>query len=692
MGMMDRLPPPQWRIPPFSNGFDLFNRQAHHARPQEKFSVSQFAISYQNYDPDIFPWQVEVMDALGDQSVREVGLIGPSQTGKTTVGLAWMGRNIFCDPSDMQVTQPTQKMAGTFSTTRIDAMIEATDKVKNRVKPVLNALQTYTKQFVGMNIYVSWPSPAEFTQRPIRDEWADDYDQVDADIGGTEEKGGQGSLASLMQGRQTSFEGRSTLFISSTPADDNGGKTEAYIRAGTFERIYPECPSCGDRWEIDVARDLRFEAGSSPDRAAETAHVVCASNGCILQPKDRRKILSRLADLPNKGFIPTNPEGSKGVRTFWPDGLLCMSSWPEIAKMWRSAQIAWETRQDEGQLRTTWQTKFGKNYRSQMSGEKPLVRDDIEKLKDEGFASGIVPVGSKVWTLAVDVQGNRFECAAVGYADGHESWLIKRWTLDVLEDGLTTLEPFRKPEHWRVLLPLFDKTWELAGGGRSPPPLCVAIDTGGGGDKNEATSTENAKKFWHLARAAGVPTSRIMLLKGSSTPTGELVRNGQFSDKKVKGTPIRSGPMLWLVNVHKIKNIVDARLRRADKNGAGRVHLPHDLAVEYVDEITAEELKKGKWEKLRPRNETWDLMLYAWAALIKPPFAKSRDHMRWVPKGFRIEHGSAATDIAPATPENPTAEADLRSDVVASTESEPMRQQVRVATNEWIPDVGPDWI
>lgn len=639
------------------------------------------------------------MDGLSDSSVEEEGLLGPSQTGKTTIGLAWMGRNVYCDPADFQITQPTQNMARVFSTKRIDKMIRETQMVKRRVKPVLNALQTYTKQFTGMDVYVSWPSPDEFTQRPIRDQWADDYDQVDEDVGGTKEKGGQGSLALLMRGRQTSFEGRSTMFISSTPADDEGGKTEAYVRAGTFERVHPECPSCGERWEIDVVRDLKFEAGSSPDRAAETAHVVCGTgNGCILLPKDRRKLLSLLTDLPHKGFVSHNPEGSKGVRTFWVDGLLCMSSWPEIAKMWRAAQIAWETRQDEGPLRTVWQTKFGKNYRSQLSGEKPLANDDIEKLKDEGFVSGVIPEGPKVWTLAVDVQGNRFECAAIGYADGHESWLIKRWTLDVLEDGLTTLEPFRKPEHWRILLPLFDKTWELAGGGRSPPPLCVAIDTGGGGektakgnkslgtDKNEATATENAKKFWRLAREAGVKPSRIMLLKGSSTSNGELVRNGQFSDKKVKGTPIRSGPMLWLVNVNKVKSIMDARLRRVDKAGPGRVHLPHDLEAQYLDEISAEELKKGKWEKVRPRNETWDLLVYAWAALIKPPFAKSRDHMRWVPSAFRIKSIAALPQPEAAPGDGMGGDPDGQAAVQQTADAKPVRQQKRNSVRQrgWI--------
>lgn len=603
------------------------------------------------------------MDALSDPAVREVGLLGPSQTGKSTIGIAWMGRNIVCDPDEMQVVQPTQNMARVFSTKRVDPMVEKTKVVKDRLLSGPNALQTFTKSFAGMNIYFSYPTPNEFTQRFVRYEWADDADQVAEDIGGSEDKAGQGSLASLMRGRMTSFEGRSKLFMSSTPADDGGGKTEAFIRSGTHERVYAECPSCGDRWEIDTLRDLRFDQTGSPDRAADSVTVVCGTtNGCVLQPKDKRKLLTRLAMLPNKGFVVKNPDGNKGQRTFWIDGLLCMSSWPEIARQWRAAQIDWANRQDEGPLRTVYQTKFGRNYRSILSGEKPLTDDDVKKLKDEGFKSGVVPAGPMVWTLAVDTQGNRFDCVAIGYRDGHESWIIKRWSLDVLEDGLTTLEPFRKPEHWRVLLPLFDKTWPLEGGGQSPPPLCVAIDTGGGGDKNEATATDNAKKFWRLAREAGVHPNRIMLLKGSSRRDAELVRIGQFSDKKVKGTPQRSGPVLWLVNVHKIKDIMDARLRRTEA-GPGRMHLPSDFDEAHISEIASEELEKGKWVKRkdRPRNETWDLIGYAWAALIRPPFAKSRDHMRWVPKAFRIVHEVREEVVPPieqtVKPEAPTAAA-----------------------------------
>ena len=60
------------------------------------------------------------------------------------------------------------------------------------------------------------------------------------------------------------------------------------------------------------------------------------------------------------------------------------------------------------------------------------------------------------------------------------------------------------------------------------------------------------------------------------------------------------------------------------------------ISREIIEELTAEELRKGKWEKLRQRNESWDHLVYGEAAILKPPFAQSRSDMRWVPRNFRI--------------------------------------------------------
>jgi phage terminase large subunit GpA-like protein len=191
-----------------------------------------------------------------------------------------------------------------------------------------------------------------------------------------------------------------------------------------------------------------------------------------------------------------------------------------------------------------------------------------------------------------------------------------------------------------VLLGLFDRLYPLAELGEDGKPighapvLSLVVDTGGS-DRKGDQATAGAKWFWNAARALGVHPTRITLVKGGSKPTGKLMPPGQFADQKAKGTAKRSSAKLWIPNVHVVKNMIDARLRRSAP-GPGYIHLPEDLSDEHVEEITAEELKDGKWEKRRARNETWDILVYGEVALLRPPFAQSRTDMLWVPKGFRI--------------------------------------------------------
>ncbi len=653
---MEAIAAPRWRLPPATTGADIFRRQAHNVRPKLKTTVSRWAIAHRNYDPDVLPWQTEIMDALSDPEVAEVGMIKPSQCGGTEIGLAWLGWIIDTDPSDSLVCQPDQNMAAIFSKTRLAPMIDDTPAIKEKLKPQPDANAIHLKLFQGMTLASVWPVPAQFTQRPVRYGWLDDYDQYDEDIGSSKEKGGQGSGIALLEGRNTSHEGREKKFISSSPAREDGGGVEAFVAGGTDERLQPVCPQCGERWEINILTDLQFDRKGSADEAEASAHVVCGTgNGCILQPSDRRAVLDSLKTLPNKGFVPRDTAASKRRRSFRVDGLMALTSWPKLARLWREAMFAWELRQDESDLRTFHNTKGGKNYRSQSSGEKPIAAEALKQRREAGWKMGTVPRGPVVINILVDVQHDRFECMALGYAKDGERWAIHRFAIDVLDDGLTQVSPFIHVEHWRVLLPLFDRKYPLAetdDKGRPvghAPVLSVTVDTGGS-DKKGDQATAGAKWFWNAARAVGVHPSRITLVKGGSNPKGKLMPPGQFADQKVKGGAKRNSARLWLPNVHAIKNVIDARLRRTSP-GPGYIHLPEDMSDEHIEELTAEELRKGKWEKLRPRNESWDHLVYGEAAILKPPFAQSRSDMRWVPKDFRIRWPervrvpSAAKDI-----------------------------------------------
>ncbi|MGD9470623.1 MAG: terminase gpA endonuclease subunit [Novosphingobium sp.] len=649
---MQRLEP----IPPFESGAQLIARLACLYRPKAHLTVSQWAARYMpNYDPAALPYLAEIMDALSDPETSEVGDMGPAQAGKSLIGEAWIGWSIEHDPADFLTCQPDKALMQDFVVRRINPLIANAPVLKAQLLPTASADNIFLKQFRGMLLTSIWPVGSQFRARPVPRGWLDDYDQFPDDIED------QGSAIKLLDGRQTTFEGRDTKLVSSSPAKEKGG-IEAFVASGTDERLQPICPECGDRIELDLARDLKFDRGTL-DEAEASAHVVCPASGCVLDPGAKRALLNSCADLPHHGFVAANKEASRRRRTFRRDGLLAFTSWGKLAREWRDAEIAWEDRQDENALRTFFNVKAGKNYRSKLSGEKPVEARELKQRMEPHWTLGSVPRGPKVINIVVDAQHDRFECAAIGTAAGRETWLIDRFAIHVLDDGLTGIQPFLVKEHWKVLLPLFDRKYPLVDGGAvvgHAPILSVAVDTGGS-DKAGDQATEGAKFFFAAAKAVGVHPNRITLLKGGSNINGKLMPPGQFADQKLRGGAKRNSARLWIPNVHKIKNMIDARLR-CTVPGAGYLHLPGDLAEEYLAEITAEELKDGKWQKRRARNETWDHLVYGEAAILKPPFAQSQSHMRWIPRGFGViwppKSEIAAAADAPGKQTTPAAQAD----------------------------------
>lgn len=650
-------------IPPFETGASIFRRMASLYRPKDHLSVSEWAETHMaHYDPDALPFLAEIMDALSDPETSEVGDMGPAQGGKSLIGEAFIGWSIEHDPADFLVCQPDKALMQDFVIRRINPLVANTPALKAQLLQTASADNIFLKQFRGMLLTSIWPVGSQFRARPVPRGWLDDYDQFPDDIDGSGDKGGQGSAIKLLDGRMTTFEGRDTKLVSSSPAREDGGGIEAFILGGTCERLQAVCPSCGERVELDIRRDLKFDKGSA-DQAEASAHVICPASGCILEPSDKRKLLDSMKGLPGRGFVARFPERGRRRRTFWRDGLLSFRSWTMLAREQRDAELTWESRQDETELRAFHNVRGGYNYRSILAGEKPIEAGELLDRREQGWLLGTVPAGPRVLVVTVDVQHDRFELAAIGFGDSQEAWLVERWALHALDDGLTGLRPFTHPEHWAVLLPLFSRTWPMADGSgrsaddlrrdpeaeRSPPPLTVAVDTGGSDQ-----AAEGAKRFFEMARAAGVHPSRITLVKGSNNPNGKLMPPAQFADQKLKGGPRRTSARLWMPNVHALKNILDARLRR-DKPGPGYLHLPQDLEPEHIEEITAEQLEGGKWKKIRNRNETLDLIIYAIASLLRPPFAGSRSHMRWVPKDFRLAEPPKAAALA--AEETPNAEA-----------------------------------
>lgn len=577
------------------------------------------------------PYLDKPMRKLSDPQVELVGIEGPSQAGKTEIGINWIGYQIRIDPADMIVCQSDKAMAQEFSEKRLGQLLGDHPSLRERQLPYQSADNIFRKMFRGMNIYAIWPVASQFRQRPVPRGWLDEYDQYDPDIEG------QGDALGLLAGRQTTFEGREKTLVTSSPSRPDGSGIQALRESGSNEAWHWPCPHCNGFFAADAEAQLHFRRDGTAEDAAASAHVACPLCGAMIEPRWKRWMMARGVWLQPHQSVDENGEvlGEELPNRRWTcrfDGLFGFLSWGAIARRWYEAEKAFEQRQDESLLKVVWNTVFGKNYRSRLA-EAPRVT--IEELKDRqelGWMLGTVPPGARVLTGSVDVQKGRFVVSVWGWGDGFESWLVDRFEIFMLEDGSSSVDPASYLEHWRVLLPLFTRRWPLAGQGAtdgvlaSAPVLGWSIDTGG-----EPGVSDNAYKFWALA-ARMVGRERITLVKGGNQPTGPLLRSSWLEQKR-KGGPRKTGAQLFTPNTQVLKDVLDARLRREDP-GAGYLHFPENVPETVLAELLAEEKRKGLWVKIAARNELIDLYVYAYTVVLR--LAGQRPDLGWVPEWARV--------------------------------------------------------
>lgn len=629
------------QIAPFRQASELLASTANLLRPRVPVKVSEWAqrhMAAAGYDPDVLPWHAEVMDALAD---GDVDLMGPAQCGKSEIGLAYWGWTIDQRPADFIYCNGDKDMTKDFVIRRMEPMVQRVPVLRDALIDKIGADNIFMKQFKGMISSHIWPVAAQFRARPVPFGWLDDYDQIPHDIEG------QGDAHGLMAARQTWFEGRSGTYASSSPAAGTslvpeGGGIEGRVNGGTHERLAPACPQCEERFVIDYQQHLHFNRTGSPEEAAISV-TVQPPCGCVLLPADRTRLLASLKTLPNCGFIATNPGASR--RSFAIDGLLNVRTWPDFARSWREAEIEWEERQDESALRAFHNAKGGHNYRSKLAGEKQLEPADLVKRIEADWQMGTVPTapGGGVVTVQVDVQSNRFEYQVLAFGLGLECWIVERGDIRTTANGMEAIDPASCPEHWAELTTLLLRKWPMAGyPDLGVPALTMAVDTHG-----ESGATVNAYAWARSVHALGIAKDRLTLLRGGPK-TQRPAMAGTWVDQKKDGSGAnrRTGLRLWNVNTLMLKNMLAFRLRR-QVPGPGYIHLPAGFEWRWLEEMTAEMLDKGVWRQIRKRNETWDLLVYGFASLMRPPFAQTRSDMAWVPTEYRIPQ------IAPLKPASP---------------------------------------
>lgn len=620
--------------------------------------------------PEPMQHLVEPTNALAmTSSYSIVAVIGPSQMGKSEVGNNWQVHSVIYDPADMAFYAPTRELTASYVTTQINKLLEECPDVSARQLDGASADNIYLKQFRGCDWHFLWPTGPNFRARPFSRGRLDDYDDFDDDIGD------QGDAVSLFEGRTTSFQGYGwKLYVNSSPKKGPKRGIEPLVASGTSKRWWVDCLQCAAPFEMSWER-LDFVRDGSAIDAAESVTMGCPHCGGVHAQADKPKLMAS-GRWVGKGetavsWSTGSNSGKRGeleansIDSYWWDGVFGLAPWASMARQYRIAELRFEEHQDEGPLKSFFQTKVGRNYVSRASGDAPVTVDALtERANASTYKLGEVPDGVVALTATVDLGHDRFSVAIIGHGVGNRAWIIDRFDILTLNDGVTKLEPFSRREHWSVLYEkVLSRTYPLQRDhSLRMKILCTGLDTGGSDD-----ATDNAYAWWHdmmtgsqRDRRAALPATAIMLIKGGNRPNGRLLPAPTVDAKRqVKGAPECE---LWVPNVNRMKDIGDYRLRRP-LPGPAYVALPSDMSPKHIAEMRAEEKVEGRWEKAEgTRNETWDLFIYSLVVMLR--LVGLDQNLSRVPSWARPPKPQAPTLALPSDAE--------------STDLRPADEQVRV--------------
>jgi phage terminase large subunit GpA-like protein len=531
---------------------------------------------------DRVPYLREPMDLLSprEKRIRRVVLLFGSQTGKTEVGLNWLGRTIALDPSPFLAMFPTESFAKRQIRQRLtplfsDTPAVAAKQLSTKSRDAANAM--FLKEFQGdMLVSIIGGNSGSAAQgMPAQNVWADEVSSLPLEM---DDKGDPLENA---EARQTNFPDRKGL-ITSTPGSRG---------------------ACRITWEFETRSDRRRYAALMPccggNAVLEWPHFVWdAKDGevfCQCPLCNERVEQHHKTTMLAGGIWTPTAKGDGETAGFHLPGWYAPYGW-----------LSWEKIRDEF-LRAKADPLLLKGWVNKRAAEawedESLAKVTADGLMARvgGYDSGHCPEGVLAVLMAVDVQDSWLEVSVWGFGRGDEAWRIWHQKIDG-DPG--------QDDVWEQVTTIREIAWPREGGGSLKVQFC-AVDTGG-------HFTGEAYDYCRRHSREGV-----VAIKGSSTRSAPILGKPSKQDVTFRGQTVRNGITLYLIGTHALKRTIYSRLK-LEEPGQGYINFDNATTEEYLQGLTCERLQpryiKGfqvlEWVKPSgARNEPLDLLVYCLAML-----------------------------------------------------------------------------
>lgn len=584
-------------------------------RPKERLTVWEWADKYRMlsakdsaepgpYRSDRTPYLREIMYELSNHSLtKKVVFKKGAQVGATAAGLNWIGYIVDHDPGMTMVVWPTLPDAKKNSKIRLDPLIEATPRLRNKISMGNNRDAKNTgllKDFQDGALIISGAnSSSSLSSIPAKNIFGDEIDRWPDNVEG------EGDPVSLVEARQRTYSRRKAYYVS-TPTFKQSSKIHREFMASDQRYFYVPCPHCfeyqilgHEDWErpLSVFDHLHYETevDASGKQLVTKAAVFCKK--CGEEIHEHYKPLMFQKGEWRKHNPKSTIAGFHLSSLYSPLGWM---SWVDICQDYVNAKNS----NDPEKMITFVNLDLGEVYED--VGERP-VKDKLYKRREQ-YAIGTVQVGAVFLTMAVDVQQDRLEAEVIAWGRNRVRWSVERKII---------IGSPKDTETWDELEDYMSSTFTHVSG-YEVAITKVGIDSG-----YESQSVYNfCRRF---------DPRRVVPLKGQDD-LSQIVAAPRAVDVKENGKTLRRGVKLWRVGTNLIKGEIYGDLQKdppkdnLEADPAGFIHFP-EYDGEYFEQLVAEErkLKRNKkghtvveWHKTRDRNETLDLHVYnrALAAIV----------------------------------------------------------------------------
>lgn len=500
------------------------------------------------------------MNAYNDPLVEEIIFVKPTQVGGTESLNNMIGYIIAQDPSSTLVVYPTLELAEFTAKNRIQPMIDLTKALKERY--LLRDSTILEMQFDGMYLVLAGAnSPASLASRPVKNVLFDEVDKY-PDLAGKE-----ADPISLGKERTKTFPNSKKVFLTSTPTSVNGKIWKAMKRADEVRYYNVPCPHCGAYQQL-LFKQIKWPKGlKDPNDIRDLAYYECAHCKGIINDSHKMPMLRH-------GKWESEKSGGRVV-AFHINTIY--SPWV------RFGDVAYEfvkCRDYPELLRNfvnSWLAEPWEDTKVKLSSELIFERQSE-------FNVNVVPTNAFVLTGGVDVQRNKLYWVIRAWGPFYTSWNIAHGEAMSFED----VEEIMNRE-------FFNKN------GESFQVNLCCIDSG--------DQTEDVYDFCYVNMDWAIP------VKGASNPMIYKYRISTIDKPNSKA----NGSRLIIVDTHKYKDFIAARMNRSNGQGAWMVH--NGIDEDYARQVTSEhkvlEKRGGRdmevWKKKTSSsdNHYFDCEVYA---------------------------------------------------------------------------------